>query len=299
MKHAAPKLDAAAWTMLLVLSVLWGGSFIYVAIAIVEIPPMTLVAARVTIACAVLLVWLRAKGIGLPRDKALWRDFAAMALLNNLIPFGLIFWAQTEIDAGLAAIVNATTPLWTLVFAHFMTADERLTGARAAGVAIGVAGVVVLVGPSALAGVGGALVPQLAVVAATVSYALALVHGRRLRAVDPAVFATCQFACATPAALALSVIVDRSWTLPVPSPLVIGVVLAFALLSTAVGYLLYFGLIRRSGAGNASLVTMLVPPSAMALGAVFLGERPEPLALAGFALIAAGLVVVDGRLLRR
>jgi len=297
--NESPKLDAAAWAMLLVLSILWGGSFLYVKIAVVEIPPATLVASRVAIASAALLAWLRISGVALPRDPALWRAFAAMALLNNLIPFGLIFWAQRELPAGLAAIVNATTPISTLILAHFLTADEKLTGRRALGVLVGLVGVVVLVGPEALAGLGDKLAAQVAILVATVSYALALILGRRLKRVEPTVFATCQFACATPAALLASALIDRPWTLPQPSALALSVTLALALVSTAFAYLVYFRLMQRSGAGNASLVTMLTPPSAMILGAVFLGERPEPLALAGFALIAAGLVVVDGRLLRR
>jgi drug/metabolite transporter (DMT)-like permease len=295
MDNTPPKLDAAAWAMLLALSVLWGGSYLYVKVALAELPPITIVALRVVIGGAFLVAILRLKGLALPRDPALWRAFGVLALINTLVPFVLIAWGQREISAGLAAILNAATPLWTITLAHFLTADERMNVRRATGVLIGFAGVVVLVGPEALAGIGTSVAAQLACVLATISYGFALIWARRFRRIDGSVVASGQFICAAPAAVALACLVDRPWSLPVPGQATIAAILALALFSTAFGYLVYFRLMQRSGAGNASLVTMLIPPSAMLLGSLFLDERPEPVGLAGFAMIAVGLAIVDGR----
>ncbi|MBL8831019.1 MAG: DMT family transporter [Rhodospirillales bacterium] len=297
MNDSTTRLDAAAWSMLLLLSVLWGGSFLYVKIALEELPPVTIVALRALFGGAFLFVILRLRGLTLSRDPALWKGFAVLALLNTVLPFILIAWGQREISAGLAAILNAATPLWTITLAHFLTDDERMDARRAAGVLIGFSGVVVLVGPEALAGIGSSVLAQLACVAATISYGFALVWARRFKGQDGTVLASGQFICAIPATMALSFAVDRPWTLPMPGTATMLSIFGLAFLSTAVAYLVYYRLMQRAGAGNASLVTMLIPPSAVLLGIAFLGERFEPLSVAGFALIAAGLAVVDGRVL--
>lgn len=291
------KIDSKAWAMLIALSLLWGGSFLFAKIAVAAIPPATLVALRVALAAAALLIWLRARGLSIPRE--IWAACAVMGLLNNVIPFGLIFWGQQTIGVGLAAIVNATTPLWTIVLAHFLTAEEKLTGTRLAGVVTGIVGVVVLVGPDALGGLGAAGWAQLAILGATLSYAFALIWGRRFRGRPPILPATGQLVASSLIAIPLALIVDAPWNLPTPSTNVVLAVLALALASTALAYSLYFAIMARAGAGNAALVTMLIPPSAMGLGWIVLGETPGALALAGFAIILAGLVLVDGRLVHR
>jgi drug/metabolite transporter (DMT)-like permease len=291
------KIDSKAWTMLIALSVLWGGSFLFAKIALAEIPPATLVALRVVLAAATLLIWLRARGLSIPRE--IWVACAVMGFLNNLIPFGLIFWGQQFIGLGLAAIVNATTPLWTIVLAHFLTTDERLTGTRLAGVLVGVAGVVVLVGPDALGGLGASGWAQLALLGATLSYASALIWARRFRGRNPILPAAGQLVASSVMAIPLALIVDAPWTLAMPSVEIWGAVLTLSVMSTAFAYNLYFAIMARAGAGNAALVTMLIPPSAMALGWLFLDEAPSALALAGFAIIVVGLVLVDGRLVHR
>jgi drug/metabolite transporter (DMT)-like permease len=291
------KIDSKSWAMLLALSLLWGGSFLFAKVALAAIPPATLVALRVLIAACAMLAYLRARGLTIPRD--IWAACAVMGLLNNAIPFGLIFWGQQTIGVGLAAIVNATTPLWTIVLAHFLTADEKLTPARLAGVATGIAGVIVLVGPDALAGFGAVGLAQLAILGATLSYAFALIWARRFRGYAPILPATGQLVASSLIAIPAALIVDAPWTLPMPSAEVWGAVAALSLASTALAYGLYFAIMARSGAGNAALVTMLIPPSAMLLGWLVLGETPGSLALAGFAIILAGLVLVDGRLVHR
>jgi len=292
------RLDSAAWSLLLLLSVLWGGSFLYVKIALAELPPVTLMALRVTFGGLGLLVVLRVRGIKLPRDPAVWRALCVMAVFNAILPFALIAWGQREISAGLAAVINSATPLWTLLLAHFFTPDERLDAGRSIGVLVGFSGVVLLVGPDAVDGLGAPALAQLACVAATVSYGISLVWGRRIRGIDGGTVAAGQFLSAAPAAIVLAAIIDRPWVLPVPGFATVASITGLVLLSTVVAYIVYFRLMQNYGAGNASLVTMLIPPSAMLLGAVFLGETVDPRALSGFALLAAGLAIVDGRMLR-
>jgi drug/metabolite transporter (DMT)-like permease len=291
------KIDSKAWAMLIALSVLWGGSFLFAKLALAEIPPTSLVALRVVLAAAALLIWLRARGLAIPRE--IWAACAVMGLFNNVIPFGLIFWGQQFIGLGLAAVVNATTPLWTIVLAHFLTSDEKLTGTRLAGVIVGVAGVIVLVGPDTLGGLGESGWAQLALLGATLSYASALIWARRFRGRNPILPATGQLVASSLIAIPLALVVDAPWTLAMPSAETWGAVLALSVACTAFAYSLYFAIMARAGAGNAALVTMLIPPSAMGLGWVVLDETPGLLSLAGFAIILVGLALVDGRLVHR
>jgi drug/metabolite transporter (DMT)-like permease len=296
--HNTPmKLDAKAWAMLIVLSCLWGGSFLFAKIAVDTIPTFTLVALRVALAAAGLMAWLWFNGLGIPRR--IWPACLVMGFINNIIPFWLIFWGQRELGVGAASIFNATTPLWTILLAHFLTDDEKLTGLRLAGVLTGIAGVAVLIGPDALDGLGKDGLAQFGFLAATFSYAMALIWARRFRGLPPAVPATGQLIGSSLIAIPLALIVDAPWTLPVPSLTVMGSVVALALASTALAYLIYFALMARSGAGNAALVTMLIPPSAMLMGWAVLGETPAILSLGGFAIILLGLALVDGRWFKR
>lgn len=288
----------AEWAMLLALSVLWGGSFFFTGVALRELPPLTLVLLRVAGAAMILNLVLPALGLRLPRDNAVWVAFFGMGLLNNAVPFCPIVWGQTHIASGLAAILNATTPLATVVVAHVFTADERMTGNRLAGVLIGLAGVVVMVGPAALAGPDVALVAQLAGLAAAVSYAFAGVFGRRFRrmGVPPLVTAAGQVTASTVLLLPVALVTDRPWLLPMPGPATWSAVLGIAALSTALAYVLYFRILATAGATNLLLVTFLIPVSAVVLGSLVLGERLDARHFAGMALIGAGLAAIDGRL---
>jgi len=221
-----------------------------------------------------------------------------MGGLNNLIPFSLIVWGQTEIASGLAAILNATTPLFTVLLAHLLTGDERLTVGRLAGVGLGFAGVVAMIGPAALAGLGAAALAQLAVLAAALSYAFAGIYGRRFREQPPLITAAGQVTASALLLAPLALIVDRPWTLPIPGAATIGAVAGIALLSTALGYVIYFRLLARAGATNLLLVTFVMPPVAILLGVAALGESLTAPQLAGLALIGLGLAAIDGRLLR-
>ena len=287
------------WALLIVLSILWGGSFFFAEVASVDLPPLALVLGRVGIAAAALLLMVRCLGHHMPRDRRAWGAFAIMGALNNLIPFCLIVWGQTHIASGLAAILNATTPLFTVVLAHFLTHDEKMTPMRLIGVLIGLAGVTVMFGAQFLAGPGLGSVAQIAVLGAAVSYACAGLFGRRFRDTPPHVTAAGQLTATTVLMLPMALIIDRPWTLALPSLTTWAAIIALALLCTATAYVLYFRILAAAGATNLLLVTFLVPVSAIVLGVSILGERLEPEHLAGMALIGLGLAAIDGRLLKR
>jgi drug/metabolite transporter (DMT)-like permease len=292
-------MSAAEWAMLVALSVLWGGSFFFTGIALAELPVFTLVAARVALGALVLNLVVPALGGRMPNDARTWLAFFGMGLLNNALPFCLIVWGQTHIASGLAAILNATTPLWGVIVAHLFTSDERLTGPRLAGVLLGLAGVVVMIGPTLLAGLGSNVLAQLAVAAAALSYAVAGVFGRRFRrmGIAPLASAAGQVSASTVLLVPLALVVDHPWTLPVPSAPVLGAVLGIAVLSTALAYVLFFRVLASAGATNIMLVTLLVPVSAILLGSLVLGEPLEPRQLTGMGLIGLGLAAIDGRLI--
>jgi drug/metabolite transporter (DMT)-like permease len=288
------------WAMLLALSVLWGGSFFFTGVALRALPPLTLVVLRVGLAALILAVVLRAIRLPMPRGSRVWAAFFGMGLLNNVVLFSLIVWGQTQIASGLAAILNATTPLATVLVAHFLITDEKMTRNRVAGVLIGLLGVALMIGPDTLRGLGTEVLAQLAVLGASVSYAFAGVFGRRFgrMGIDPMATATGQVTASTLLRLPVALLVERPWTLPMPSLTVCGAVLGIAALSTALAYVLYFRILSTAGATNLLLVTFLIPVSAILLGSLVLGERLDAAHFVGMALIGAGLAAIDGRLLR-
>lgn len=292
-----PTLALGDWLMLVALSVLWGGSFFFNAVAVKELPTFTVVVARVVLASAILAVVLRASGTSLPRGLPVWRAFFGMGLLNNVVPFSLIVWGQSHIASGVASILNATTPLFAVLVAHMLTRDERLTPARAGGVAVGFLGVVVLMGGTAAAALGTDVMAQAACLGAALSYAFSGVFGRRFRTLGVAPLATAwgQVTASSAMLLPLVLIVDRPWTLPMPGLPTVGALIAIASISTALAYVMFFRILARAGAVNVLLVTFLVPVSAILLGVVVLGEMLESQHVAGMALIGAGLAIMDGR----
>ncbi len=291
-------MSGTEWLLLLALSVVWGGSFFFNEIAVAALPTLTVVAVRVALAAVILAAVLRATGVAVPRDRRVLGAFAVMGLLNNAVPFSLIVWGQSQIASGVAAILNASTPLFMVVFAHVLTRDERLTGARLAGVALGLAGVAVMVGGAAM---GRSVAAEIACLAAAVSYALAGIYGRRFRAlgVPPLATAWGQVTASSLMLVPLALIVDRPFALPAPGVEVIAALVCVATFSTALAYVVYFRLLATAGPVNLVLVTFLVPVTAVLLGVGVLGEALLPRHLAGMALIGAGLAAIDGRLLRR
>ena len=289
---------ATDWLLLVLLSILWGGSFFFVAIAVHDIPPLTLVLARVALAAMLLAPVARLLGLSLPRTIAAWRPYVMLALLNNLVPFCLIVYGQTRIASGLASVLNATTPLFTLVVAR-MFAGEPLTAAKLGGVALGVAGVGVLMGPDALGADRSGVIGMLCVLGAALSYGLSALWMHRLKGTPPLVSAEAQLICSTLLLLPLAGTVDRFWSLPIPGATAIAAVLGLAAFSTALAYIVFFRISATAGPSNVMLVTLLIPVSATALGVLVLDERLTPHQVAGALIIASALAVIDGRLLGR
>ncbi|WP_290999166.1 DMT family transporter [Hoeflea sp.] len=292
----APSMSAATWATLILLGLIWGASFFFGRIAVQHVPPMTLVLLRVSLAALALhLAFGRLPGFYATLASR-WPELLVLGLINNAIPFTLIFLGQTEIGAGLASILNATTPLWTVIIAQVLTTDEKISAAKLIGCALGLAGMVLLIGPAALGIADAPLWAKLAVVGAAVSYGFAAAFGKRFKGLSPRITATGQLTASSLIMLPFALVVDQPWTLPMPPMEVIAAILALALVSTAFAYVLYFRILSVAGATSASLVTLLVPPSAILLGIVFLGETLSLTEAIGLGLIALGLLSLDNRL---
>ncbi len=289
------KMGREAWVLLIVLSLVWGGSFFFAEVALAQIPPFTLVLLRVSIAAITLIFIAYLTGLRLPKDTKSWRSYFIMGALNNCIPFSLIFWGQLTIASGLAAIFNATTPLFTVVLAHFLTTDENLTRARMFGVVCGIVGVAIMIGPELLGQLGINIIAQLAVLIAAISYGFAGIYGRRFASQPPVITAAGQLSASSIILFPVVASLEFSTPQKVPDGTTIAAVAALALLSTALAYVLYFRILKIAGATNLLLVTFLIPVSAVALGVLVLDEQIKIIHVAGMAFIAAGLIAIDGR----
>lgn len=292
-------MNRSDWLTLIALALIWGAAFLFISVAVHEVAPLTYVWVRLSLAAAAmwLFLWWRGDSAGLPRR--VWGSILVLALFNNAIPFVLFGWGQTHIASGLAAILNATTPIWGVVVAHLFTHDEKLSGRKLAGVLLGFAGVTVMIGPALLGSIGDNVLAQLACVTAALCYAFAGVWARRYRGMglSPISVTTGQLTAGALVMLPVALLVDQPWLDTLPSLKAIGAIAALAVVCSAFAYILYFRLIDRAGATNALLVTLLVPPVAILLGSVVLHEIIEPRDFAGLALIALGLAAIDGRLL--
>ena len=297
---AAPtiRMAPADWLWIALLSVIWGGSFIFIELALTGFRTFTIVAIRLCVGAVLLIVWLVASG----RFPHLTRErivaLALMGLFNNAVPFSLLTWSQTELGAGLASIFNAMTPLFTILVAHLWTSDDRITPSRLFALVTGFAGVVVLMGGESLSELGSNLWAQLAALTSGIFYAIAGVYGRRVSrlGIGPDAAAAGQCVAAFVLVAPLALFIDRPWTLAAPGAHAWGGILALGMLSTTLAYLIFFKVLARSGATNAALVTFLVPISAILMATTFLDERLTATQAAGMALIFAGLAVADGRL---
>ena len=286
------------WLLLVFLSVLWGGAFFFIGVAVAEVPPLTLVAARVGIAALALLLVVWLLGYQLPQTAAGWRVFVVQAIVSNVIPFSLITFGQTRIASGLAAVLNATTPLFTLLVMRVL-AHEPLTLHKMAGVLLGIIGVAVLMGPEVAGANLSSILGMMAVLGAALSYGFSAYGMRRLREIPPLVSSAAQLLCATALLLPMAAFADHFWLQPLPSPAAIVAILALALMSTALAFIVFFRISATAGPSNVMLVTLLIPVTATALGAAFLGEAMKATEIAGALIIASALVIIDGRLLRR
>jgi len=302
-KKHAPSMSGRDWITLIGLSSLWSASFLFNEVALEELPTFTIVFLRVFIAALALHLLLLARGIRIPATLQLWVWFGVMGFINNMIPFSLIVWGQTQIDSGVASILNATTPLFSIFLAHFFTSDEGITPARLGGILLGVLGVAVLIGPSRLLSIvdGGAdlaLLGHLALLGAACAYGISSIYGRRLKGTPPLISAAGTMTMASVWLLPVAFLSDgipSVW----PSLEVAGSILALGLFSTSLAYILYFRLLASAGSVNAMLVTFLVPVGAITLGILVLGEEPGWNVFAGMGLIFAGLAAIDGRLVNR
>lgn len=294
-------MSSADWGTIMLLSLLWGGAFFMIELGLRGFPPNSLVFLRMALAVPPMLLALKILGHRLPDDRKSWTQLFVLGAINAAFPFILFFWGQTQIDSGLASVLNATTPLWGVMTAHFLTRDEKATPARVVGVVLGLAGIVVMVGTEALGGISGSVIAQLACLAATLLYALAAVYGRTLSqsTMTPLVVATGQVITAAIIMLPVMLITDQPWTLPMAGWDAWAGAIGLAIPSTAIAYFFYFRLIDSAGASNAMLVAFIMPVIAIILGVVALGETVEGKELAGAALIALGLIAIDGRLLPR
>ncbi len=295
----APKtMDGQDWSLLILLSVLWGGAYFFAGVAVKELPPLTVVLARVFLAAAALLPLFWYLGHSLPKSFSGWLPYFGMGLLNNVLPFGFIFAGQTQITVGLSSIINAMTPLFTvIVMASFR--QERLTAYRIIGVLLGVIGVAVLRGIDGPMD-GHQTLGIALCLAGALSYGFAALWGRKfLAGVPPVKSATCQLLCSTLIIGVVVSVIDRPWTLAAPSRGTVLSLLALAVFGTAIAYIVFFKILVRAGASNVMLVTLLIPVTALVLGNIFLGEPIQAKEIVGAVIIGTGLLFIDGRLIKR
>ena len=295
------KMDAFDWVMLITLATVWGGSFLFNAILVAELPVITIVAIRVTVAALALWGFVRVTGRKIPTSPKVWGALLILGVLNNAIPFSLIVQGQTQITSGLASILNATTPLFTILVAGFFLTDERFSVLRVLGVVVGFSGVILMVGPEALGGLGADFWAQLCALGAALSYGFASVFGRRFRElkVDPVMVATGQVTMSSLVLWPITLWIDGPQDILGLSFNAAASMFGLAVLCTSFAYILYFRILERAGATNISLVTFLVPISAIILGVLVLGESIVIKEIIGMALIGLGLAIIDGRLFQR
>jgi drug/metabolite transporter (DMT)-like permease len=295
------RMGLVQWSMLVLLSMLWGGSYFFVEIALEEWSPLLIVAVRIVVASIVIWGIVLAAGLPVPRFRAAWIAFFFMGLLNNVFPFLLIVWGQKEIESGLAAILTAAAPIFSVIVAGVWLKDEPITRPKLLGAVLGLIGVAVLIGPSALAGLDANLLAQLAVLGGALSYAFAGVYARRFTRmnIDPIVAAAGQLLMSSLIMILLATAFDAPSQLIESSARVWIAVGLMAVFSTALAYILYFRLLASAGATNAILVTLLIPVTAILLGALILDERLLWMHFLGMTVIGLGLSVIDGRLWQR
>ncbi|MGB1887824.1 MAG: DMT family transporter, partial [Paracoccaceae bacterium] len=295
------KMDAYDWVMLITLATVWGGSFLFNAILVAELPVITIVAIRVTVAALALWGFVRVTGRKIPTTPQVWGALLILGVLNNAIPFSLIVQGQTQITSGLASILNATTPFFTILVAGFFLTDERFSVLRVLGVVVGFSGVILMVGPEALGSLGADFWAQLCALGAALSYGFASVFGRRFRElkVDPVMVATGQVTMSSLVLWPIALWIDGPQDILGLSFNAAASMFGLAVLCTSFAYILYFRILERAGATNISLVTFLVPISAIILGVLVLGESIFIKEIIGMTLIGLGLAIIDGRLFQR
>jgi drug/metabolite transporter (DMT)-like permease len=277
------------YALLLLLSALWGGSFLLIKIGVETLTPLWVAGLRILIGGLALLLLLGLRRTALPRGKAVWMRLSFMGLVGNLIPFALIGWGELQVPSALAAILMAMVPLIVVILAHFAVADEPLTRGKLLGIVLGSAGLIVLIGPSALAGIGGHVAGELAILAATACYAASALVARGLPAIGADAASAGMLLVAAPVALLAAGFLDPPARLApsLPSLLAAG---ALGVMCTGFGYVLFFRILKSAGAGFASMNNFLVPLFGVIYGWIGLGERLPASAFAALVLIFCGLL---------
>jgi drug/metabolite transporter (DMT)-like permease len=277
--------------LLLVLATLWGASYTFIKLGVATIPPVTLIAARTLIASLVLLAVLRSRGLSLPRDGATWRRFMFQACLNSVVPFTLIAWAERDVDAGLATILNSTSPIFTFLLTAAVTRHEPATARKLLGVVAGIVGTAIIVGTQALDGLGRELWAQLAIVAATICYAGAAIFGRSFKGLDPMMPAAGSMLCGAALLIPASLVLDRPWALA-PSSSSLAALIGLSLFSTALAFVIYFRLVQTLGSVGTTSQAYLRVPIGVGIGALVLGEALPPSAWAGMLCVLLGVAAM-------
>jgi drug/metabolite transporter (DMT)-like permease len=277
--------------LLLLLATLWGASYSFIKVGVATIPPITLIAMRTLIAAILLLLIMRWRGIAMPKDAAIWRRFAFQACLNSVIPWTLIAWAEQTVDAGLATILNSAAPIFTFLFTALVTRHEAATPRKLFGVIAGMAGICLIVGMDAFGHVGQGLLAEIAIVAATVCYAIGAIFGRGFKDLDPMAPAAGSLLCGTAALIPLGLVVEQPWT-STPSAGSILALLGLAAFSTAAAFVVYFRLIQTLGSVGTTAQAYLRVPIGVALSVLFLGETLSPTAWIGLACVVAGVAAM-------
>jgi drug/metabolite transporter (DMT)-like permease len=294
----APRMGASEWAMLVACAFLWGSSYFSNVYAMAEIPHLTITAGRLFLAVLVLIPVALWSGVQLPREFASWTPFFLYTLFSNVLPFLLVLRGQTGTTSGLAAVLGATTPLFTILLAHRFTHDERVTFNKLAGIFLGIAGVAVVMGPEALAGFTTEVVAKLCLIAAAMLYAVGSIFAKRFAGYQPLKIASMQMTCGFLISLPLALIIDHPWTLPMPSATALAGLAFTGIFGSALAAITFFRVFTRAGATNAMLATLLVPVTPIILGAMFRGEWLSPREFVGAAVIALALLIIDGRLVR-
>jgi len=288
-------LGITEWMLLVGLSILWGGSYLFMKLAVLTVPLFAIVLGRVSIAALALLIVLTISGTGIPKGRRIWLAFFGMGIFNNVIPMSLIVFSQNSISVGLASILNSITPLFTILVAHMTTNDERLTFRKLVGISFGFMGVVMLMGPELVDNFGVAALGEWACLGAALSYACANTFGRRFvqLGTKPMQTAFGQVVASTVILAPLVIVVDQPWTISDPGFLPVLSILALGLFCTALAYVIYFQILARSGATAIALVTFMIPPSAILMGWLALGEQISFQDFLGMSLIGVGLFSVN------
>jgi drug/metabolite transporter (DMT)-like permease len=293
--HTVARMGTAEWAMLILLSIIWGGSFFFNAVALQELPPLLVVWCRVLIGGLGLVVLLSCSSIKVRPYLSHWKEFLAMGILNTAIPFSLIVWGQQHIHSGLAAVINATTPAFTIMVTAIFTTDERASVRKFAGAAIGLGGVATLIGTDALSGLGNHVLGQLAVMSAACFYAISATYGRRLYGIPPMVTACFQLLSSAAVLTLPTFLITKPWALALPGPEVIGSLIGLGLICSGLAYILFFRILATAGATNVQLVTLLIPFSASTLGITILGEPFSWRLAAGMIIVTTAVLLIDGR----